>query len=92
MRHVQVPGIDNINRIGPGIVANFPKLASSAAHLFGRPKAWEEEGGGDGEQGKFVADYHFARGVTALQLRARGFGDRGAPPKMKRRLRQCPGM
>jgi hypothetical protein len=82
MRHVQVPGIDNINRIGPGIVANFPKLASSAAHLFGRPKAWEEEGGGDGEQGKFVADYHFARGVTALQLRAGGFGFSGGPPRV----------
>jgi hypothetical protein len=55
-------------------VANWTKLASSAAHLFGRPKAWEEEGGGDGELGKFVADYHFARGVTALQLRAGGSG------------------
>jgi len=74
MRQVQVPGIDNINRIGPGKVANWTKLASSAAHLFGRPKAWEEEGGGDGEQGKFVVDYHFARGVTALQLRTGGSG------------------
>ena len=74
MRHVQVPGIDNINRIGPGKVANWTKLASSAAHLFGRPKAWEEAGGGPGELGKFVADYHFARGVTALQIRA---GDSG---------------
>jgi hypothetical protein len=74
MRHVNVPGIDNLNRIGPGKVANWTKLASSAAHLFGRPKAWEEEGGGDGELGKFVADYHFARGVTTLQLRAGGSG------------------
>jgi hypothetical protein len=72
MRHVNVPGIDNLNRIGPGLVANWTKLASSAAHLFGRPKAWEEEGGGGGDLGKFVADYHFARGVTALQLRAGG--------------------
>jgi len=77
MRHVQVPGIDNINRIGPGKVANWTKLASSAAHLFGRPKAWEEAGGGPGEEGKFVADYHFARGVTALQIRA---GDAGGSP------------
>ncbi len=74
MRQVQVPGIDNINRVGPGKVANWTKLASSAAHLFGRPKAWEEEGGGPGEAGKFVADYHFARGVTALQIRAGGSG------------------
>ena len=59
-----------------------PKLASSAAHLFGRPKAWEEEGGGDGELGKFVADYHFARGVTALQLRGGGgFGGSSGPPR-----------
>jgi hypothetical protein len=74
MRHVQVPGIDNINRIGPGKVANWTKLASSAAHLFGRPKAWEEGGGGPGVEGKFVADYHFARGVTALQIRSGGSG------------------
>ena len=77
MRHVQVPGIDNVNRIGPGIAANFPKLASSAAHLFGRPKAWEEEGGGTGELGKFTADYNFVRGVTALQIRMAGFGGGG---------------
>ena len=80
MRHVQVPGIDNINRIGPGKVANWTKLASSAAHLFGRPKVWEEEGGGAGEEGKYIADYHFARGVTALQIRAGGSGGPGAGP------------
>ena len=78
MRHVNVPGIDNLNRIGPGREANWTKLASSAAHLFGRPKAWEESGGGPGELGKFVTDFHFARGVTALQLRSSGgFGDFG---------------
>ena len=78
MRHVNVPGIDNLNRIGPGREANWTKLASSAAHLFGRPKAWEESGGGPGELGKFVTDFHFARGVTALQLRSiGGFGDFG---------------
>lgn len=69
MRHVQVPGIDNIDRIGPGMAANFPKLASSVAHLFGRPRAWEEEGGGPGELGKFTADYNFVRGVASLQIR-----------------------
>jgi hypothetical protein len=82
MRHVQVPGIDNIDRIGPGIAANFPKIASSAAHLFGRPRAWEEEGGGPGELGKFTADYNFVRGVASLQIRVAtlsggGRGSRG---------------
>jgi hypothetical protein len=83
MRHVNVPGIDNLNRIGPGREANWTKLASSAAHLFGRPKAWEESGGGPGELGKFVTDFHFARGVTALQLRGSGgFGGNSGPPVM----------
>ena len=49
MRYVGVPGIDNLNQIGPGIVADFPKLAGSAAHLFGRSLVWEEEGGGPGQ-------------------------------------------
>ena len=48
MRFVGVPGIDNLSQIGPGIVADFPKLAASAAHLYGHPLVWEEEGGGTG--------------------------------------------
>ena len=32
MRYVGVPGVDNLNQIGPGIVADFPKIAGSAAH------------------------------------------------------------
>ena len=50
MRYVGVPGIDNLNQIGPGIVADFPKLAASAAHVYGRPLVWEEEGGGVGAE------------------------------------------
>jgi hypothetical protein len=52
MRHVQVPGIDNLSQLLPELVNredstyatnnNFPKLASSAAHLYGRPKAWTD--------------------------------------------------
>jgi hypothetical protein len=77
LRYPQVPGVDNLSQIGPGIVANFPKLASSAAHLFGKPKVWEESGGSSGVQGKFVVDYHLARGVTSLQLRIGGLGGGG---------------
>jgi len=39
MRFVGVPGIDNLNQIRPGIVADFPKLAASAAHVFGHPRS-----------------------------------------------------
>jgi hypothetical protein len=79
MRHVQVPGIDNLSQLVPSAVIredtvydvndNFPKLASSAAHLFGRPRVWAEEGGGTGVDGKFQLDYQLVRGVNAPQIR-----------------------
>jgi len=84
MRHVQVPGIDNLNQLAPGAVIredtaydtndNFPKLASSAAHLFGRPRVWSEEGGGTGVDGKFQLDYQYVRGVNAPQIRVPAIG------------------
>jgi len=95
MRQVQIPGIDNLNQLVPNAVNredttydinnNFPKLASSAAHLFGRPRVWSEEGGGTGVDGKFQLDYQFVRGVNAPQIRIpaiRGAGTSAeAPPQ-----------
>jgi hypothetical protein len=82
MRHVQVPGIDNLNQLGPAAVHaadgnwsvnnNFPKLASSAAHLFGRSRVWSEEGGGLGIDRKFQLDFQLVRGVNALQIQVPG--------------------
>ena len=69
MRYVGVPGIDNLNQIKPGIVADFPKLASSTSHLFGRPLVWTEEGGGVGQEGKFVTDYQYVRGINYMNIR-----------------------
>jgi hypothetical protein len=60
---------------------NFPKLASSAAHLFGRPQVWSEEGGGTGVDGKYQINYQLVRGINALQIRVpglRGGGGDGA--------------
>jgi len=78
-RYVQVPGIDNLSQLIPSAVHtpdgtwninnNFPKLASSAAHLFGKPKVWAEEGGGPGIDGKYQLDFQAVRGVNALQIR-----------------------
>ena len=48
-RYVQVPGIDNLDQLVPSAVhradgtwtpITTSQLASSAAHLFGKPKAW----------------------------------------------------
>ncbi|HWB86445.1 MAG TPA: glycosyl hydrolase [Bryobacteraceae bacterium] len=98
MRHVQVPGIDNLSQLVPNAVHrpdgtwdinnNFPKLASSAAHLFGRPQVWSEEGGGLGVDGKYQLDFQLVRGVDALQIRfplaragGNGPGNRAAGPE-----------
>ncbi len=91
-RYVQVPGIDNLEQLVPSAIHradgtwstnnNFPKLASSAAHLFGKPKAWTESGGGPGVDGKFQMNFQLVRGMNALQVRASGLrtgGGEGAP-------------
>jgi len=67
MRYVGVPGIDNLSQIKPGTVADFPKLAASTAHMYGRPQSWAEEGGGPGA-GKFVADYQLVRGINFMNI------------------------
>jgi hypothetical protein len=69
MRYVGVPGVDNLNQIRPGIVADFPKLAASAAHVNGRPLVWDEEGGAIGPGGKFVVDYQLVRGINYMNIR-----------------------
>ncbi len=43
MRYVQIPGVDAIwHQIWYDNVADFPKLASSAAHMYGRPRSLSE--------------------------------------------------
>jgi hypothetical protein len=72
-RRVQIPGVDAIWRqIWYGKTADYPKLASSAAHQFGRPRAFSEAFAVYGrgislEQAKWVLDYHLVRGVNLLQ-------------------------
>jgi hypothetical protein len=74
MRHVQMPGVDAIwNQIWPGKIADFPKLASSAAHLFGRPRAFSESFAAyhvspTVEQARWVIDHQFVRGINMLEI------------------------
>lgn len=73
MQPVQVPGVDAIWRqIWPDKVADYAKLASSAAHVWGRPRAFSEGYAVYGrglsvEQAKWVLDHHFARGINLFQ-------------------------
>jgi alpha-L-rhamnosidase len=74
MRYVHVPGIDTIwNQIWPGKVTDFPKYASSAAHVFGRPRAFSESFAAyrtppTVEQARWVMNQQYVRGINLQEL------------------------
>ena len=71
---VQIPGIDAIwNQIWPGTVNDFPKLASSVAHVYGKPRAFSESFAAYHisptiPQAKFVVDHQIARGINFFEF------------------------
>ncbi len=74
MRNVGVPGVDCIwSQIWMDHVADYPKLASSAAHLFGKPRAFTESFAAFTHrptvpQAKWVIDYQLVRGINFVQV------------------------
>jgi hypothetical protein len=74
MRHVGVPGVDCIwSQIWMDHEADFPKLASSAAHLFGRPRSFTESFAAytykpTVSQAKWVLDYQLVRGINLVEI------------------------
>ncbi len=74
MRYVQIPGIDAIwHQIWMDNVADFPKLASSAAHLYGRARSFTESFAAyrptpDVTQAKWITDEQFVRGINDLEI------------------------
>ena len=87
MRYVQIPGVDTIwNQIWPGNVSDFPKYASSVAHVFGRPRTFSESFAAyrtapNVEQAKWVIDYQLVRGINLIQVMfwSSSAGGRGGP-------------
>ena len=73
LRSVQVPGVDAIwNQIWPGTIADFPKYASSVAHVYGHQKAMSESFAAyrtppSVDQAKWVTDHQFARGINLFE-------------------------
>lgn len=73
LRHVQIPGIDAIwNQIWPGKTADFPKYASSVAHVYGYQRAMSESFAAYKilptiDQAKWVTDHQFARGINLFE-------------------------
>ncbi len=73
MRYVQVPGIDSIwHQIWKDTVSDFPRLASSVSHVYGRPRAFTESFAAyrpepDVEMARYVLNEQFVRGVNLVE-------------------------
>jgi hypothetical protein len=85
MRHVGIPGVDAIwLQIWPDKVADYPKLASSAAHMFGRPRALSETFAAytippSVAQAKWIIDYEMVRGINVFEYMFWPGAGRGLP-------------
>ena len=68
------PGIDTIwHQIWPGQVSDFPKYASSAAHVFGRSRAFTESFAAyrpapNLEQARWIMNQQYVRGINLQEV------------------------
>ncbi len=73
MRYVAIPGVDAIwNQVWYDKVADFPKIASSASHMFGRPRALSETFAAYNpkpsvDDAKWVIDFQLVRGINLFE-------------------------
>ena len=73
MRPVQVPGIDSIwHQIFPDTISDFPRLASSASHLYGKPRAFTESFAAYRPEptitdARYVLNEQFVRGINLVE-------------------------
>ncbi|MEO8735376.1 MAG: glycosyl hydrolase [Edaphobacter sp.] len=73
MKYVQVPGIDTIwHQIWTDTVSDFPRLASSAAHVYGHPRAFTESFAAyrpapDVTMARYILNEQFVRGVNLVE-------------------------
>lgn len=74
MKDVQMPGIDAIwSQIWPDKVSDYPKYASSAAHLFGRPRAFTESFAAykpspNLDQAMWILNHQIVRGINMVEV------------------------
>jgi hypothetical protein len=91
MRYVQVPGIDSIwHQIWKDTISDFPRLAASVSHVYGKPRAFTETFAAyrpepDVEMARYILDEQFVRGVNLVETMyfPATTGGRGGSPYMK---------
>ncbi len=73
MRGVEIPGIDSIwHQIFPDTISDFPRLAASAAHLYGKPRAFTESFAAYRPEptiteARYVLNEQFVRGINLVE-------------------------
>jgi hypothetical protein len=74
MKYVQVPGIDSIwHQIYPDTISDFPRLASSVSHVYGKPRAFTESFAAyrplpTVEQARYILNEQFVRGINQIEV------------------------
>ena len=73
MKYVQVPGIDTIwHQIWKDTISDFPRLAASASHVYGHPRAFTESFAAyrpapDVDMARYILNEQFVRGVNLVE-------------------------
>ncbi len=73
MKYVQVPGIDSIwHQIWTDTISDFPRLAASAAHIYGHPRAFTESFAAyrpepDITMARYILNEQLVRGVNLVE-------------------------
>jgi len=73
MQYMQVPGIDAIqHQIWTDTISDFPRLASSAAHIYGHPRAFTEsfaamQPAPDITMARYILNEQMVRGVNLIE-------------------------
>jgi hypothetical protein len=73
MQFVQVPGIDTIwHQIWKDTISDFPRLAASASHVYGHPRAFTESFAAyrpapDVDMARYILNEQFVRGVNLVE-------------------------
>ena len=91
MRTVEVPGIDAIwHQIWTDTISDYPRLASSEAHVYGKPRAFTESFAAyrpvpDVAMARYILNEQFVRGINLVEMMyfpATSSGPRPAPSFM----------
>jgi hypothetical protein len=73
MQYMQVPGIDAIqHQIWTDTISDFPRLASSAAHIYGHPRAFTEsfaamQPAPDITMARYILNEQMVRGINVIE-------------------------